>query len=120
MKAVTRALIVGLISLGFVPRSAPASEQQTAAVLRMHVESQLKGTPQFSAMEPDLAQRVREQWPSVWPWLQSFGQLRSIEFYQSADQGDYYLVTCEHKKTRWLIKLAPNGKTQTLRIYEVQ
>lgn len=111
-------LVIVLAAL--VTELAIAAERDTSATLAREVKSMLAGTPIFSDLEAPLAQRVRDQWPSVWPRLQQFGSLQSIKYQESVPDGDFYLVTCEHATTRWLIFLSSSGKVQTLRFFPVE
>ena len=77
--------------------AAPAALRPTEVALRAHIDSIVRGQPNFDAMGPEVANAVRTQQP-LFEKVARLGAVRSIEYRGTAAKAgvDRYDVTSAH------------------------
>lgn len=91
---------------------------QLEPLLRKTLNSIQAGSPNYSDMEPMLADQVEQQISPIRQRLTQLGSMRSIEFrgIQSTPSGpaEYYRVRYENGQMVWIINLTPSKKIGVL------
>jgi hypothetical protein len=93
-------------------QGAPGSQ----AALTHAVTAMMAGRPDYSQMEPSLAQRVREigGYPAA---MNSLGPVKSFAFSGVGPAGnDVYIASHAHGASRWSIGLSRSGKIRALQV----
>jgi len=88
----------------------------TQAFLRRYLESEEAGSPDYSGMEPELAQSARAQQQWFANKVRTWGALQSIRFNGATAQGaDTYTVTFRNARAPFVVApLDENGKVSGL------
>ncbi len=93
----------------FAPRSTPLPGTEAAA--RTMLAGLSSGTPDYAAMAPQLVDVTRQQLPQLHAWLQSLGEMKSLDFIGAGPAGDdQYKATFGNGALVLGIQLAPDGK----------
>jgi bla regulator protein BlaR1 len=89
----------------------PGSE----AALRRYMEGLGRDQPTYDDMTKDVADAIRQQWPTAKDAFAKRGQLQSIAFKRVTPSGtDVYEVHFENSSVEWLIGLSKQGKIDRL------
>ncbi len=102
------------------PEAGPASPSDPARVaaaetaLKATIAAMQAGTPNYDAMTPDLAAKVREQAATVTPLIQGFGTLNGLSHVGTQNGAELFLVMFANAPTQWIINLTPEGKINAL------
>jgi hypothetical protein len=113
-------LLVGLGILGacLSPIESFAQSGQYAAVLKRSLEAIQAGTPNYSDMEPLIADVVENQLQNIRPKLANLGPVQKLEFrgMQPSAMGpaEYYRVNFEKGRMSWMVNLGSTGKINVL------
>ncbi len=87
-----------------------ASEETVRAI----IAGAQAGTIDYSEMTDELATKVREQEATVFPIIQGFGQVVSVDFVGSQSGVDVFNVVFANAATQWLIGHNEAGKVSAL------
>lgn len=94
----------------FTPRT--TAQPGTEAAVRRMSEENARGEPDYDLLVPQLADATRNQLPRLKEIFESLGAIESIEFIEVGPAGaDVYEVHYANGALRWVIALAPDGKT---------
>lgn len=112
--------LTGLAAYGSVcARPALAAERMVLAqemrepnqaLLRTVIGELQQGKPDYSQMQPELEQAVRQQMAASLAMLKRLGALKNITFLGEKYGSAVYKVDFENGETLWAIRLAPDGK----------
>lgn len=106
------------------PQAVPAAPSDPAKVaaaetaLKATIAAFQSGTPNYGAMTPDVAAKIREQAATVTPVIQGFGTLNGLSHVGSQNGAELFLVMFANAPTQWIIGLTPEGKIEALRFRE--
>jgi cyanophycinase len=90
------------------------AEGSEATIRRIIAEIEA-GTPNYDAMNPELAAATRRQLPRLKAIFANLGGLKSVTFRSVERSGmDVYVVEFRNGKTEWRILKSPNGKIDKL------
>jgi len=91
---------------------------QLESLLRKTLNAIQAGSPNYSDMEPMLADQVEQQLAPMRQRFASLGSIRVIEFkgMQSTPSGpaEYYRVRFDNGQMAWMINLSPSKKISVL------
>lgn len=91
---------------------------QLESLLRKTLNAVQSGSPNYSDMEPMLADQVEQQLAPMRQRFAALGAIRTIEFrgIQSTPSGpaEYYRVRFENGQMAWMINLTPSKKIGVL------
>lgn len=91
------------------PRAGPSP--QTEAALRKVIAQIAVGDPDYSALDPDLVEAVKQQGPNVRRDMAGLGALKSVTFKQVDGLGsDVYHATFEHGEMDWVVYVNGEGR----------
>jgi pimeloyl-ACP methyl ester carboxylesterase len=108
------AAFVRIVGRFIDPPPAVASPGTEDALRRM-IEGMQRGEPDYSRVNPILAEIMRKQNDGAKRLLGGMGALKSVTFQSVGDRGaDVYLVVFEKARTEWRIKLGQDGRIDTL------
>jgi hypothetical protein len=95
-----------------LPERQLALEHGTEAALRHQIETLERGQPDYSSMEPGLAEAERQQLPQIKDLSKRMGALKSLVFSKLLPNGvDLYVATFEHGQLDCgIAPLSPAGK----------
>ncbi|RAK57634.1 S41 family peptidase [Phenylobacterium deserti] len=94
----------------FTPRT--IAQTGSEAAVRRSVEEIVRGEPDYARMTPELAEATRAQAGGMRQMLSGMGPLKSVTFREVNPIGaDVYDVVFEKGALRWMIVLAPDGRT---------
>lgn len=102
------------------PAAPAAAMSQTPAnaesedILRGLIAGLQAGTPDYSVMSDDLADKVREQAPAIKTLLESLGAVQAVDFAGSRNGADLYVVNFANAQTDWIIGVNEAGKVAAL------
>lgn len=102
------------------PAAPAAALSQTPAnaesedILRGLIAGLQAGTPDYSVMSDDLADKVREQAPAIKTLLESLGAVQAVDFAGSQNGADLYVVNFANAQTDWIIGVNEVGKVAAL------
>ncbi|QTC90483.1 hypothetical protein [Brevundimonas goettingensis] len=102
------------------PQAAPAAPSSPAEIaaaetaLKATIAAMQAGTPNYDAMTPDLAAKVRAQATTVTPLIQGFGALNGLQHVGTQEGAELFLVMFANAPTQWIINLTPEGKINAL------
>jgi len=94
--------------------SDPARVAAVETALKATIAAMQAGTPNYDAMTPDLAAKVREQAATVTPLIQGFGTLNGLSHVGTQNGAELFLVMFANAPTQWIINLTPEGKINAL------
>lgn len=118
-----RALGLSLLCFAATSTFAEASWAQNAppqleSLLRKTLNAVQSGAPNYSDMEPMLADQVEQQLAPMRQRFAALGAIRAIEFrgIQSTPSGpaEYYRVRFDNGQMAWMINLSPSKKISVL------
>jgi Tfp pilus assembly protein PilW len=94
--------------------SDPAKVAAAETALKATIAAMQAGAPNYDAMTPDLASKVREQATTVTPLIHGFGALNGVSHVGTQDGAELFLVIFANAPTQWIIGLNPEGKIAAL------
>jgi hypothetical protein len=94
--------------------SDPAKVASAETALKATIAAMQAGTPNYDAMTPDLAAKVREQAATVTPLIHSFGALNGLSHVATQNGAELFLVMFANAPTQWIIGLTAEGKINAL------
>jgi pimeloyl-ACP methyl ester carboxylesterase len=83
-------------------------------VLREIIRQLREGNPDYSTLEPQLEQAIRQQLPSVRALLDKLGALQRVEFIGNQNGADLYRGVFANGVTIWAIAMSPSSKIAAL------
>lgn len=98
----------------------PARAAAAEAALRTAITALQAGAPDYDAMTPDLATRVRAQAETMVAAVRGFGELHAGMHAGAETGADMFNVLFDKAATQWLIALNDQGKIAVLLFREVQ
>lgn len=98
----------------FAPTVSLAQESTSESELRASVEALQRNDPDYDDMEPSVRIAVREQISKIAPWLRSLGAIESVQFEETSNGVDIYLVRFTNGRTIWHFARSPSGKIAVL------
>jgi pimeloyl-ACP methyl ester carboxylesterase len=90
------------------------SQHPTESVLREIIRQLREGNPDYSTLEPQLEQAIRQQLPSVRALLDKLGALQRVEFIGNQNGADLYRGVFANGVTIWAIAMSPSSKIAAL------
>jgi len=90
------------------------SQHPTESVLREIIRQLREGNPDYSTLEPQLEQAIRQQLPSVRALLYKLGALQRVEFIGNQNGADLYRGVFANGVTIWAIAMSPSSKIAAL------
>ena len=90
--------------------SDPAKVAAAEAMLRTTIAAFQAGTPNYSDMTADLADKVRQQAPSITPIFAQLGALGDIAHVGAEDGAELFMVGFANAPTQWIIAQNEQGK----------
>jgi hypothetical protein len=110
-EAVEAMIIQALTSQAGLTPLRTAAQPGSEAALRAMIAGLLSGSPDYTAMSPQLAEVTRAQLPRIQGLLQTFGPLQSLEFRDVNLNGvDEYIAQFAKGAMLFSISLDPEGK----------
>ena len=97
-----------------VTPSDPAKVAAAEKALKATIAAMQAGAPNYDAMTPDLAAKVREQAANMAPLIQSFGALNGVSHVATQNGAELFLVMFANAPTQWIIGLSQEGKIGVL------
>jgi hypothetical protein len=94
--------------------SDPAKVAAAETALKATIAAMQAGAPNYDAMTPDLAAKVREQAANMAPLVQSFGALNGVSHVATQNGAELFLVMFANAPTQWIIGLSQEGKIGVL------
>ena len=94
--------------------SDPAKVAAAEKALKATIAAMQAGAPNYDAMTPDLAAKVREQAANMAPLIQSFGALNGVSHVATQNGAELFLVMFANAPTQWIIGLSQEGKIGVL------
>ena len=94
--------------------SDPAKVAAAEAMLRKTIAAFQAGTPNYSDMTTDLADKVRQQVPTMAPIFAQLGALGDIAHVATQDGAELFLVGFENAPTQWILGQNDQGKIVAL------
>ena len=77
-----------------------------------------RGRPDYGALTPELASKVRDQSPGLQASFKKWGWLESVYFMREPESGAYiYLATFEHRRVVWKVGALDNKDRLTVLNY---
>jgi pimeloyl-ACP methyl ester carboxylesterase len=86
------------------------SQHPTEPALREIIKQLREGNPDYAALEPQLAQVIRQQLPTVRALLDKLGPLQRVEFIGNQGGADLYRGIFTNGPTIWAIAMSPDRK----------
>ncbi|MGZ3196494.1 MAG: serine hydrolase [Croceibacterium sp.] len=110
-EAVEKMLVAALTSDKPLPPARTTAQPGSEAALRAQVQGMAAGTPDYTAMTPQMAEVVRGQLPALRPVFDKLGPLQSLTFKGVDLNGvDQYLAQFANGALLFSIALDPQGK----------
>ena len=97
---------------------APSDPVKVAAAetaLKATIAAFQAGAPNYDAMTPDVAAKMREQAATVVPVVRGFGALNGLSHVGTQNGAELFLVMFANAPTQWILGLTPEGKIDALR-----
>ncbi|WP_395649989.1 hypothetical protein [Brevundimonas sp.] len=94
--------------------SDPAKVAAAEAMLRTTIAAFQAGAPNYSDMTTDLADKVRQQAPTMAPIFAQLGALGDIAHVATQDGAELFLVGFENAPTQWILGQNDQGKIVAL------
>ena len=96
------------------PEAQWSADPGAEAALRRHIESVLRGAPNYDDLVPELAAGIRGQ-PGALKSIVDLGEIRSIAFKGKGPRGlNLFDVTTPSSVTHWRIGLNPEGDRKSV------
>lgn len=94
----------------FTPRA--TAQPGSAAAVRRMIGELARGAPDYSLLTAEMAQATRAQLPALHSLFAKLGAIQTVAFVDvDPSGGDVYDVKLAHGSIRFVIDLAPDGKT---------
>jgi beta-lactamase regulating signal transducer with metallopeptidase domain len=101
--------------LSRIAEGGPLSD--TEAAMKRLVPTMMAGRPDYSLMDPDMAELVRQRMPQYRAMLQQLGPVETVTFNNvGTGNNENYIVQHAHGVTQWTIGMAADGKIYAFRI----
>jgi hypothetical protein len=93
---------------------AQANATKTEPILRKTIQDLQEGKPDFSTMEPQLQDAVKQQAQHLADIYRHLGALQSLKYIGNQGGNDVYRAVYQNAAVTYTIRLSPSGKISVL------